>query len=38
MRNVTVDNVTNAVIGALAMSIPARNRESLESLVQHIHC
>jgi catechol 1,2-dioxygenase len=37
MRNVTVDNVTNAVIGALAMSIPARNREILESLVQHIH-
>ncbi len=37
MRNIAVDNITSAVIGALSNDIPARNREILESLVQHIH-
>lgn len=37
MRNITVDNLTDAVIGALGKDIPARNREIIESLVRHIH-
>ena len=37
MRNITEDNVTSAVVGALAKGIPPRNREILTSLVRHLH-
>jgi catechol 1,2-dioxygenase len=37
MRNITVDNITEAVIGALSPDIAPRNREILESLLRHLH-
>jgi catechol 1,2-dioxygenase len=37
MRNTTIDNITEAVTGALAPDIPQRNREILVSLLRHLH-
>ena len=37
MRNVTIDNITQAVTAALSADIPPRNREILTGLVRHIH-
>jgi catechol 1,2-dioxygenase len=37
MRNITVDNLTEAVIVALSPDIAPRNREILESLLRHLH-
>lgn len=37
MRNITKDNITDAVVGALSKDIPKRNREILVKLLTHIH-
>ncbi len=39
MRNVTIDNVTDVVIASLGKSetVPARQREIMESLIRHLH-
>lgn len=37
MRSITLDNITEAVVGALSDDIPARNREILESALKHMH-
>jgi catechol 1,2-dioxygenase len=37
MRNITLDNVTDAVIGAMSPDIPARNREIMTALLRHFH-
>lgn len=37
MRDVTIDNITDVVTGALSKEIPPRNRELLTSLLRHIH-
>lgn len=37
MRNITIENLTDAVINAMSDDIPARNREVMESLLRHVH-
>jgi catechol 1,2-dioxygenase len=37
MRNITLDNVTDAVIAAMSPDIPARNREIMTALIHHFH-
>jgi catechol 1,2-dioxygenase len=37
MRNITLDNVTDAVMGAMSPNIPARNREIMTALIRHFH-
>ena len=37
MRNITLDNITDAVTGSLGDDIPQRNREILLSALKHIH-
>ncbi|MBT9385094.1 hydroxyquinol 1,2-dioxygenase [Pseudooceanicola sp. CBS1P-1] len=37
MRNITLENITEAVVASLGAEIPARNREILESALKHIH-
>jgi catechol 1,2-dioxygenase len=37
MRNVTIDNITQAVTAALSADIPPRNREILTGLIRHMH-
>ncbi|MEW5423581.1 intradiol ring-cleavage dioxygenase [Amorphus sp. 3PC139-8] len=37
MRNITIDNITDAVIKAMSDDIPARNREIMEALIRHLH-
>lgn len=37
MRNITIENVTDAVINALGDDIPVRNREIMSCALKHIH-
>ncbi len=37
MRNITLDNITDAVVNSLGNDIPARNREIMVSALKHIH-
>ncbi len=37
MRNVTINNISDVVINALAKDIPPRNRQILTSLIRHMH-
>ncbi|SDF95145.1 catechol 1,2-dioxygenase [Celeribacter baekdonensis] len=37
MRNITLENVTDAVINAMSGDIPARNREIMSAAIKHIH-
>lgn len=37
MRNITIDNVTDAVINALGDDIPMRNREIMSCALKHLH-
>ena len=37
MRNITTDNITEAVVKSLGDDIPARNREIMASALKHIH-
>lgn len=37
MRNITLDNITDAVVKALGDDIPDRNREIMTSALKHLH-
>lgn len=37
MRNINLDNITDAVVGSLGDDIPARNRQILVSALKHLH-
>tara|TARA_R110002110_G_scaffold248415_3_gene464559 strand:+ start:2440 stop:3309 length:870 start_codon:yes stop_codon:yes gene_type:complete len=37
MRNITLDNITDAVTGAMKDDIPGRNREIMTSAIKHFH-
>ncbi|MBL1421256.1 MAG: intradiol ring-cleavage dioxygenase [Alphaproteobacteria bacterium] len=37
MRNVTLENITGAVVGALSQDVPSRQREIMTSLIKHMH-
>lgn len=37
MRNITLDNITDAVTGAMKADIPDRNREIMTSAIKHFH-
>jgi catechol 1,2-dioxygenase len=37
MRNITLDNITDAVVSSLGEDIPARNREIMASALKHLH-
>ena len=37
MRNITLDNITDAVVNSLGNDIPARNREIMVSALRHLH-
>ncbi len=37
MRNITLDNITDAVIQSMSPDIPDRNREIMASAIKHLH-
>lgn len=37
MRNITLDNITDAVIGSMSTEIAPRHREIMSSLLKHVH-
>lgn len=37
MRNITLDNITDAVTASLGADIPARNRQIMASALKHLH-
>ena len=37
MRNISLENITDAVIGAMKQDIPTRNREIMTSALKHLH-
>ncbi|AVO37489.1 dioxygenase [Pukyongiella litopenaei] len=37
MRNITIDNITEAVTGAMKKDIPDRNREIMTAAIKHFH-
>ena len=37
MRNITVNNITDAVVKSLGDDVPARNREIMASALKHMH-
>ncbi|MGR3502454.1 intradiol ring-cleavage dioxygenase [Pseudaestuariivita sp.] len=37
MRNITLDNITEAVVGSMSTEIAPRNREVMASLLKHVH-
>lgn len=37
MRNITLDNITDAVTGAMKKDIPDRNREIMTAAIKHFH-
>lgn len=37
MRNVTLEKITDAVVGALSQDTPVRQREIMTSLIKHMH-
>ena len=37
MRNITLDNITDAVVNSMSDDIPARNREIMVSALKHLH-
>lgn len=37
MRNITINNITDAVTGSMSTEIPTRNREIMSSLLKHVH-
>lgn len=37
MRNITIDNITDAVINSMDTDIPARNMEIMKAALKHVH-